>query len=254
MYTFNVSIHDSLAQPCQIMPRRNQGLYDISSINIEPGNENVLIHTSYITHIWSNKAFEYHSNQWLNLKNYFKLAQKIGSKYVLVHGPQSKEEYDLMYEGLKWLHNNFDEYMTDIKLVIEIPAFTKSFHMNIIDKYDFIDKYLQTLVDNGFDIVLDTAHLYANGLNCEQMVQLIDKYKSNFNWIHLNGNSKTQFTSDKHVFVLDESNKFGSEVEVLLKKISELNNCICVLETLDYKSVDTSLLDSEYGYKNLLSD
>lgn len=256
MYSFNLSIHDDLTKPCQIMPRRQQGLYDISSIKIDKTNPKTLIHTSYITHVWQTKAFQYLSTQWLNLDNYFKLAQRIGAKYVLIHGPKSPDEYKLFATGLNWLHDNFDKYSTEsqIKLVIEIPSFTKKLHTEVTNKFEFIDNYLQLIVTSGFDIVLDTAHLYANGLNCDDMIKLIDKYKPNFEWIHLNGNCRQQFTSDVHVFILDQSNKFYNEADKLLKHISKLDNCICILETIDYKTVDTSELTTKYDFKNVLSD
>ena len=256
MYSFNISINsEHINKPCQIMPRRTQGLYDISTINVNANNNKILIHTSYITHIWSVKSQEYHSTQWLNLKNYLLLAKKLNSHYILVHGPKSSKEYLEFGNGLQWLQTNFNKYCTDgLKIVIEIPAFTKELNQKINNKYKFVDDYLQTIVNAGFDIVLDTAHLYANGLNCREMVALIDKYENNFEWLHLNGNSRPQFTSDEHIFILSKFNKFVSEVDVLLQRIFRLNNCICILESLSNEEDDTSQLSIQYNFTNVLDN
>jgi endonuclease IV len=145
----------------------------------------------------------------------------------------------------------------DVKIVIEIPAFTKDLHKyindNNLEHKSFIIKYLNTCIDAKFDIVLDTAHLYANGLGCNEMCELIDQFKSNFEWLHLNGNSRPQFTTDMHTYVLADDNKFKNEVDVLLKKLVTID-CICILESINYKDLDTSELDMRYGFKNLTKD
>lgn len=222
MFSFNLSTSNKKlsSQPCQIMP--SQRKYMTNSIvetykNIN--NKNILIHTSYVTKLFTNNALNSLSKIQYNLKNYILLAKKIGTNYILIHGPSSKEEYDNFSKGLQIIKQLFNN--SNITPCIEIPSFTKTLLEIITDYKNFIIDYFDFVLQHiKCEIVIDTAHLHANGLNGKEIAELIQKYKDNYTFIHLNGNIKNKFISDVHC-PIESSNDKLTYTSDIIKSIPE---------------------------------
>ena len=202
MLTFNSSIPIS---PCQYMPAQRSYL---KMEQAKPINkEDILIHTSYVTRPFSTNGLNQMSKTMRNLKLYHQM-----STDILVHGPSNPDEYNNFGLGLGLLNK------LQHKTHIEIPSFSKQLIALMDEPYKFIDEYLKFIVDNNFPIVLDTAHLHANGLSTQEMIELFDKYKNNYKYIHLNGNEKAKYLSDIHCPITSETNKI-KHVDKLLKAL-----------------------------------
>lgn len=226
-------IHDS-NEPFQILPERTRPLFDTTVKTYFKSNKvkSILIHTSYLTRIWKPEVLLPQSKQSLLINSYCNLANRINTKYILVHGPSSPNEFEMFAAGLAWL-KDLESNQSNIKFCIEIPAFTKSTFEQLHIDLSFIEDYFQLIVNAGFQIVIDTAHLHSNGLDVSSMIHLLIKFKDNYDWIHLNGNCKPMFTSDKHTTITSNESKIVN-VEPLLKTISKLGK-ICVCEIV-YKN------------------
>ena len=202
MFTFNSSKPIS---PCQYMPAQRSYLKESQA---KPVNKkDILILTSYVTRPFSKNSLSMISKTFHNLELYHKMSEDI-----LVHGPANPDEYNNFGLGLSFLNK------LPNKTINEIPSFSKKLLSTIDDYFKFINDYLDVIVNNGFPIVLDTAHLHANGLNTKEMILLFDKYKNNYKYIHLNGNEKNKFLSDVHCPITSELNKM-THVDLLLKSL-----------------------------------
>lgn len=219
----------------QILPEKTRPCVD-SSINSYPKlpSSNILIHASYITRIFNQEAYGFQSKQEFLIKGYIKLARRLGTKYILVHGPSNLAEFRNFSQGLQWLKSVNRTHDPKI-FCIEIPAFSKDLHGHGHGKDsgkdsgrgEFITGYLDLIVSMGFQIVLDTAHLHSNGLNAEAISELLVKYSANYDWVHLNGNSRPSFTSDKHTSIISEDSKLLNP-ELILRTVSKLKKtCVC---------------------------
>lgn len=239
MISFNISVskrdkfYKALLsnQGFQIMPTRF-GFVNVKSYeNIENENDNVIIHTGYDINIFTNLILQpsYKVNQYLT--SYVELSNKLKIKYILIHGPDTIEKYKYFINGLSILKTT---YINNI-YVIEMPSFRKSLLDTIDDKFKFIKEYFKICVENEFDVCFDTAHLYANGLNVDEMIELMEEFKGHYKFIHLNGNLSDVYTKDKHTFILDDKSKL-KDVDKLLKYISK-TDIICIMEikTQNYK-------------------
>ena len=244
--TFNVSVADrefinKSSQPFQIMPAipavrsgvataRTGWLTDkmIDSYMKSDIEHNILIHTSYITRVFSSKQL----TESL-LQQYIKLAQKINTKYILVHGPYSSKECEFFDHGLELLQKLTKEN-PDIKFVVEIPAFTKELIKKTDHILDFIDKYIGKIVKSGFEVVIDTAHTFNNCLSNEEVIGLVKAYNEHITWIHFNGNLNVQASKDRHCPMYDKNNLIQDPIKFtqeLLKVVKPTT--IFVSETVD---------------------
>ena len=97
------------------------------------------------------------------------------------------------------------------------------------------------MIRDKFRIVVDTAHLYANGLTIDQMIEYIEKWKKNIKYIHFNGNANSIFTRDLHVPMYSERNKF-SDIEKLSDYVSK-NKFILIAEDSTIKGTFIYLND-----------
>lgn len=210
---------------------------------------NILIHSSFTTKPFGNNQLNT-DKSFKNLSYYNLLADKLNTKYILIHGPMNVEEYNNFNEGLKHIDNAFDNKI----ICIEIPAFAKALHMfknkSNINDYDFIINYINNIINfkgnNQFQIVLDTAHLHSNGLSANIMIELLDKFKDYYDFIHLNGNIKDKYTSDIHT-QLDSVNDKIDNSYLLWEFVVKLNKiCICETKNGDYNYY--KLIAKEYGY------
>ena len=253
--TFLKEYNDSI----QIMPSQKNYL-SLKFINSFPEiteKRIACIHTSYITRIFSEKFFEKNSFQENNIKSYISLAKRIGFKYVLIHGPESFKEWRYIDSACKKLKNiiNFpdniltNEKKPEVDIIIEMPSFKSDFIEQLIKecnsiydksntgKINYIYYYFDKII-NYFDIVIDTAHLYANGCNVDDMINIYETYKNNMKISHLNGNKNSQFHSDAHCPIFSPKN----HIENINKLISYLSttNLILITENtsdgVDYKT------------------
>ena len=133
-----------------------------------------------------------------------------------------------------------------LQICIEMPVLCKSMYssndslgfsgLTPKNVYSFVLSYFETAIKFGFDIVVDTAHLYGNGLSTEEMINILEMFKNNYKYIHLNGNCNPQFTKDEHTTLTDcpefKPNLIPN-VDLLLKEVAKLmneNNKICISE------------------------
>lgn len=234
MISFNCSVSGDKKFLCdytvemQIMPNTKKVMTEsmIKEFPIVEQERIACVHVSYITRPF-NEKFLAPTWQQLNLANYIQLANRIGFKYLLVHGPESINEWKLFYGTIDVLKQIVKKVNSANKLnkckaeiIIEMPSFKSGFidylkteisltcnkDIKNISAVDYISYYFDCITKNGFEIVLDTAHLFANGCNVDQMITLFEKYKSNMHICHLNGNKSVQFHPDNHCPIFVEKN------------------------------------------------
>lgn len=241
--TFNMSVKDRQAvvqntDPFQIMPATRNYMTD-NIINSYPqgSNNQIIIHMNYITRVFSSRSYENGSRERQSLRQYAKLADKLGTKNILIHLPETTNEWYNLSLGLSVIHDELLNYTVHL----EIPAFSRDFiaHLGLTleNSLDTVDKYIQQIIetinkDNStrfkFKIVFDTAHLYANGLTSSDMMSIMDKYKEYIEYIHLNGNLNYMLSPDSHTHIFSDKNKMA-DIETLSNYISNLG-VICVAE------------------------
>lgn len=248
--TVNKSDFLTNIDPYQIVPASQNFITD-KLINSYPNitfDNKILIHSSFTTKPFLTKQLnsDYFTS---NLKGYDKLADKLKTKYILFHGPSNYEEYNNFVDGLKSLNDNINNKI----ICIEIPYFASTLREHINNYYEFIDNYLNTVIEfkkttdkNEFQLIIDTAHLHSNGLNGKQMIELLSKYKDNYDFIHLNGNIKKQFTSDEHVQIDSENDKIEFSYDILKFVVSLNKICICETKDGDYEYYKE--IANEFGY------
>lgn len=257
--TFNKSCVDredfkTNHSPYQIVPVHDSFMNDkcINSYELGMFENDILIHASFVSRPFGDKQCETDKGIY-NIMQYDRFATKIRSKYILFHGPANTEEYNNFEKGLKCI----DKWCNNKIICIEIPAFASSLH-NYVKKsgkscYEFVDSYLEFIAkyasckDNEIQMVIDTAHLHANGLSGKEMIMLLEKYKECYDFIHMNGNIKDQFKPDVHV-QLDSENDKIEQSEYLLSHIVNLDK-ICVCETKDGEYEYYEDIAKEYGYE-----
>ena len=222
----------TLDQPFQIMPTRfhppNYLKYPQAShqthilvhagYDVKPFTSNLFLKTSYIAAVL--------------LPSYMTLCRRIGADMLLIHGPESYDEYKHLKACLMLLK---DVYVDDVKMCVEMPAFAKS----LLESYEFtrnpqqfIKSYLHTIVDAGFEICVDTAHMFANGMSTDDVIDVLNEFREHYSYIHLNGNSKPSYSKDKHTTLTphpDYAPNLIPDVDKLLGHIAGLG-VICVSE------------------------
>lgn len=196
------------------------------------------VHTSYVTRAFGEKILS-PGFQRINILNYLALADRIGFQYVLVHGPESMKEWRILDAALQILRELEGKSNKNAKIIIEMPAFKGNFInelkelMATDDSYkktsvkditvlDYLTYYFEHITAYDFDIVLDTAHLYANGATVDDMIELYKHFAKNMKITHLNGNKNRQFTSDNHCPIFSDKNKIEG-VDRLMTFLSTAN-------------------------------
>lgn len=273
--SFNLSVTDkknlsSITDPFQIMPATTNYLKDTSINNYLPSNnDKIILHLNYITRIFGDISIENDSKVRGSLQQYCKLADKLGTKNILVHGPYTVKEYENLSHGMSII---YEELIQTNKVVhIEMPAFAKDLmsKMNpeikdenkhiirkedpkkyLIKYYDSIIKFLVKFPKGSSKLVPDTAHMFANGCkNKEDFEFFFNKYNDWIEYIHLNGNYNYMYKTDIHCPIFSKENKIEC-----WKDISEMcskMNKICIVE--DTKRGSTWDLwekyANEYGFK-----
>lgn len=235
--TFNCTTANrrSLAElkcPFQIMPGGRKCLSTAELATFEEmKNENILIHMSYITRPFSS---DISAITKLNIKNCVKLAHRLGTHHILIHMPSNINEYTSFAVGLDFLFKEVCD--KGCLLHLETNPLSKELRNYLgIDKTNAADKYLEytdhllSLVPSKYKdsvhIVVDTAHLFSNGLLAEDMPAYMQKYLSKIDFIHLNGNMNSILTRDAHVPMYDSRNRIG-HIDELMEYISSIKKIL----------------------------
>lgn len=211
MISFNATTTNNeelskLTCPFQIMPggRSSLSTQQISKF-IEMKNNNILIHASYITRPFSSDI----SNiTRINLRNYTVLAKKLGTKDILIHMPSSVMEVSNFTNGLACINKEVID--NDCICHLETNPLTKDLFkyldMNKDNAYEMYNDYVESLWSaipskyrSKYRIVVDTAHLHANGLTTDEMIKFLDRWRAHIKYVHFNGNNNGIFTRDLHV-------------------------------------------------------
>lgn len=244
--SFNVSVAgdkrflSTYNHPMQIMPQQRKTITEqmLSQYPIIKDKRIACVHTSYVTRVFGEKMLT-PGFQHINILNYLALADRIGFQYVLVHGPESMKEWRLLDASLRILHELEEKSKKDVKIIIEMPAFKGTFINELkelmvsdnsykkstvsdITVLDYLMYYFEHITAYNFDIVLDTAHLYANGATVEDMIALYKHFAKNMKITHLNGNKNRQFTSDNHCPIFMDKNRIEG-VDRLMTYLSTTN-------------------------------
>jgi hypothetical protein len=286
MFSYNISTSKNKFQSLQeqtfqIMPARLGILNPFKFSKSTKTNTNILLHTGYDFHPFQSEMFDPLSKQSQLLNSYLETCKRIHVDQLLIHGPDQPNSLKYFECGLTILKLYLDDFNSNkiqfnenqnsipsqntfqnnttqnkLQICIEMPAFTKSMYSILNNNiYDFILSYFKTIIDFGFDIVIDTAHLFSNGLNTQEIINVLELFKNNYKYIHLNGNCNPQFKKDKHTTLTDcqgyERNLIPNS-ELLLKKASELmnnDNKICISEQKCNNINYFKKLSKEYGFK-----
>lgn len=149
-----------------------------------------------------------------------------------------------------------DKLPTEMKingraLDISKPETYQELSFEVISNYiDELFGYIPAIYKKQFYFVPDTAHLYADGLDGKLQVKLMEKYKDQIKYVHLNGNlSPMMCKTDKHVPIYDERNKI-QETEELSQFLSS-SGFICITEnsTVSGEYSEWVKYATKYGFK-----
>lgn len=257
--TFNMSVKDRkkvVENPdsFQIMPSTRNYLTDAIIKSYPEGhNPRILIHMNYITKPFTDRAYELGSRERFSLEQYRRLADRLGTKNILIHLPESVSEYDLLFQGLEVIHDVYPEHTVHL----EIPAFSRNllqyFKMSRENASRVLEEYLNFVIQGmpegqSFKIVFDTAHLFANGLTPDEMISLIKKFREHVEYVHLNGNINGMFTSDSHVPIFYLASKLG-DVSGLCRYLAG-EGVVCVAEVTKMGSALTGWQEfaNQFGF------
>lgn len=231
---------DEYEQPLQIMPQTVKiptDEYIEKYVKHDGDYRESVIHTSYITKPFNNimegskyKTFIY------NITQYIKLCRRIKYKRLLVHLPQTLKEMNYLSDGMVILSKIFNK-VKDIILVLEIPSFKSGFKMDIYKYFKIIiTNYFNKFVNNNVELCFDTAHLFANFVDSEEMIKLFELKVNNKKLIdyckiiHLNGNVNQMGKSDKHIQIYSPNNKMKN-VDKLMNYLSDKNKILITENT-----------------------
>ena len=213
-------------QPLQIMPQTTKiptddiiATYPDCS-KCKPRDS--VIHTSYITRPFSDIYSNGNVNKFrYNIKQYIALCKRLSYKRLLIHLPATLKEMGYLGHGMTELINIFNNKdmitLNDgshLILVLEIPAFKAGYK-------EVMTKYFEVIVSTFFDkfelhnveLCFDTAHIFANGMDCKDMIKLFDYIVAGKRCIdyakiiHFNGNKNPIGKSDIHVQMFSDENK-----------------------------------------------
>ena len=241
--TFNLSVSNkrniaTINEPFQIMPT-TQNYLTTKAINnyVECHNPGIILHMNYITKIFKKEAIEHGSNERLSLSRYATLAKKLGTKNILIHLPFSENELEHLGIGFKIMKDELID--KGITVHLEITAWCKSLLQSLkAQQYDpkeqvsnFITNvitYMNAFPPESFYIVFDTAHMFSNGCEVDDMIYIMNKFRDKIRYIHLNGNLNPKYTSDAHAPLFSSKSKI-TNWEKLAKYCASLG-VICIAE------------------------
>ena len=164
--------------PFQIMPG-GRGVLSNSVAASFPDIDNpgVIIHISYITRPFTDEPSAVTKT---NLRNYAVVCEHLNTKNILIHMPSNVSEYENYDIGLELII----EYVCKKGLIchLETNPLTMEFiryydinDENMVEKYiEYTDELLAQIpkkYKSSFKIVVDTAHLFANGFHTADMIR-----------------------------------------------------------------------------------
>jgi hypothetical protein len=245
----------------QIMPTR-KGLLNPYKYITNTTNTNILLHTGYDFYPFQQEIFNPSSYQVQLLKSYLETCKQLRVNQLLIHGPNQPKNLKFFTAGLTILKSYLNDFNSNLEtnyklqICIEMPAFCKSMY-SILDQsniYDFTLSYFNEVVKKGFDIVIDTAHLFSNGLETNQIIDILEIFKDNYKFIHLNGNAHDKFKKDKHTTLTscpDFEPNLIPKSNLILEKVSNLMNSgkICISEQKCNNITYFNKLAKEYNFK-----
>ena len=235
MLSFNISVkgHDLPNDfPYQIIPA-TKGYLNIKNVKSykKKHNPGIIIHFNYLL-----RPFTQLTKSHEQLYMYVQLANRLGSKHLLCHLPNTLMEFQNFEKGYHCLIDSIYG-----ELLLEIPSWQKSLIDTFTGTYrENILKYFQPLLellkkeDKPVKIILDTAHLYNNGCTSLEDFRYTMNILRGFlsDYIHFNGNQKEPYTNDKHIafFNQDENHmaKNFKDYDLFIKYcIGKFNILIC---------------------------
>ena len=238
-------------EPLQIMPQTTKIPTDEIIENYPKCEGKIrksVIHTSYITRpfgdIYNNGRINIFRH---NIIQYTKLCKRLKYRRLLIHLPQTEAEMTNIGNGMNELINIFSnkEYiLLDDKnilvLVLEIPAFKAGFNMDVKEYFTIIiDSFFNKFKYHNVELCFDTAHLFADGLDCEDMIKLFetkisDKKLIDYSKIiHFNGNQNKMGKSDKHVQIFSPTNKM-TNTDKLINYLKDKNKVLITENTTSH--------------------
>lgn len=258
LLTFNFkSTKPTTAQGCQILPNR------LSPVNVDtykgPSHLNhLLIHSGYSCIPWKPSAINFGSQTRLMLSSYIKLLNKTNAEQILIHMPKNQEQYDNFKIGLALLYKvnkiiNEQRQTNQIPYVcVEIVYNTMYAHQTKDEIIKSINALFVIVVRSGLDIVIDTAHCYANGLNVDDMIALLKRFQGHYKYIHLNGNYQDSFKPDKHTLIMTEGD--GKVVDIEPNKINDCDKLLRFISTLKDVVLVCEIIYDNYDYWHNLAN
>ena len=241
--TFNFSVSNKskligYTEPYQIMPATINYIKDSDIEKYKNiSNPKILIHLNYITPMFSTKGIEKGSSVRFSLRQYRHLADKLGTKNILVHMPKSLQEWNNFKMGFKIV---YDELLSkDYDVHFEITSWSKDLHKEFGKEADqrvqVVEKYFKALLDEAkaldvsrhVHIVIDTAHMFANGCTEDDIIEVIKKYDSKIKYLHWNGNVRPMYATDSHAPIFSEASLLPYDK---ISKVVARMNKICVCE------------------------
>lgn len=239
-------------QPLQIMPQTTK-IPTETVINSYPDCSkgeirDSVIHTSYITRPFTDLLENGRLSKFIyNVQQYFKLCKQLNYKRLLIHLPQTDSEMKYLDDGMNELVKLFsNEKLVSLKdgeyitLVLEIPSFKSGFKENVLQYFTkVITGYFHKFKLNNVELCYDTAHLYANGLDCKDMITLFESEVKGKKLIeyakifHLNGNQTPMGRSDRHVQMFDKTNRMTNTGK-LMRYLKDKNKVLITENTTSH--------------------
>lgn len=258
MITFNASTSDRDAliidEPYQIMPGGRSACPQ-SVVDSMPtmSNPNVLLHASYVTKVFRAEPTPVVR---MNIRNYVKIAHKLGTRDILIHFPEGYADHRDFVHGVSLLLSEMDDCLIHFEVAPLYQDIRKRFDMN---KDNGPEVYLQLVATwlrqiprdqfHRFRMVVDTAHLYCNGYSVDDQIKFIERFKPMIKYIHLNGCQTAQFTRDKHIPMYSPDNRID-DWDKLMRYIATIDKILIVEDSNTAGDYDEwKRFASRYGLK-----
>ena len=251
MITFVYSVPQKLKgvnlpeYPVQIIPYSRTRIIEaeINCYPIRSKNNGGVVHASYLCHPFGKK-FEQFEN--INvLRTYKVLCERIKFNY-LIHGPSNLYEFSNFEKGMCVIREVFKDFSQ--KVLIEIPSFNSGMKMNV---KDYITKIISEFPyeTNNFEICIDTAHLFANGCDSTDIINICKEFNDIISTIHLNGNENEQFQNDRHIEIFSPNSKLKN-IKQMIEYFKSTNKImVAEIRRGTYNYNDWKTFADSYGLK-----
>lgn len=186
------------------------------------------------------------------LSSYIDMMRQLGMSQILVHGPFSFGELANSEIAARVITSVIPK---DITMHVELPAFDSQ-TMRLLEKLENRAELISTIIaefmkplPDSVKLVLDTAHLWANGLTPAEMIPVFKEWESRMVYCHMNGNIKPKFCMDTHCPIFTDRNQMG-DVDELMKYLAS-TNLVLIAEVSKSKSTVSETVGAwkEFGEK-----